>query len=95
MTLIYTPAADAGYGGRIVTIKAYDMDDDSYKNIPSYQVAGVGRNVNKRFIAIYPSDVQYDPNDATQAAEYKELYDHTRKISEGAANSPFYTQDSD
>lgn len=95
MTLIYTPAADAGYGGRIVTIKAYDMDDDSYKNIPNYHVAGVGRNVNKRFIAIYPSDVQYDPNDGTQEAEYMELYDHARKIGEGAANSPFYTQDSD
>ena len=34
----------------------------------------------------------HDPEDA---AEYVELFDHVKKIGEGAANSPFQTADSD
>ena len=89
-------AQQEGNGGRLVTVKAYDIDDNSYEQLPvPYQVAGVGKNVNKRFIAIYPSDVQYNPGDATQAADYKDLYDYLKKIGEGAVNSPLQTQDSD
>ena len=84
-----------GYGGHLVTIKAYDLSDDSYTSLPSYSVAGVGRNANKRFIAIFPSDVQYDAGNSAQAARYQELFAHVKKIGEGAANSPFQTADSD
>lgn len=89
-------AQQEGYGGRLVTIKAYDIDDMSYEELPMpYHVAGVGKNVNKRFIAIYPSDVQYNFNDAEQSADYKELYDYLQKIGEGAVNSPLQTSDGD
>ncbi len=59
-----------------------------------YHVAGVDESLHKRFIAIYPSDVQYDPNNEQQAAEYKDLYDYLNKIGEGAVNSPLQTADS-
>lgn len=96
VTFYLLSAQQEGYGGRLVTIMAYDMDDKSYEDIPvPYQVAGVGKNVNKRFIAVYPSDVQYNFNDATQSADYKELYDYLKKIGEGAVNSPLQTSDSD
>ena len=88
-------AQESGYGGNLVTIKAYDLDDNSYEMLPSYSVAGVGRNVNKRFIAIFPTDVQWDHNDEDQEEDYRELYEHVHKIGEGAVNSPFRTQDSD
>ncbi|MBQ9020752.1 MAG: hypothetical protein IJ113_01885 [Eggerthellaceae bacterium] len=88
-------AQQEGFGGRLVSIVAYDIDDYSYENLPvEYHVAGVGQNVNKRFIAIYPSDVQFDPGDATQQADYKDLYDYLHKIGEGAVNSPFQVADS-
>lgn len=95
VTFYLWAAQQEGYGGRLVTIKAYDMDDDSYKNIPSYHVAGVGKNVNKRFIAIYPTDVQWNHDDAAQEADYKDLQTYLQKIGEGAVNSPLKTADSD
>ena len=91
---LYT-AQQEGYGGRLVTISAYDMDDNSYEQLPMpYQVAGVGKNVNKRFIAIYPSDVQYNFNDEQQSADYMELFDYLKKIKEGASDSPLQLSDS-
>ena len=84
-----------GYGGHLVTIKAYDLDDDSYLSLPSYSVAGVGKNVNKRFVAIFPTDVQFDSSNSAQSARYHELLDYVQKIGEGAVNSPFQTSDSD
>lgn len=88
-------AKQEGYGGHLVTIKAYDMDDTSYENLPNYHVAGVGRNVNKRFIAIYPTDVQWNTNDSTQDADYRDLQTYLQKIGENAVNSPLQTADGD
>lgn len=84
-------AKQEGYGGHLVTIKAYDMDDDSYEDLPSYHVAGKGKNVDKRFIAIYPTDVQWNMEDADQTTDYRDLFDYLQKIGEGAVNSPLQT----
>ena len=82
---------NSGHGGHLVTIRAYDANDNSYENIPHYAVAGTGSQSGKRFVAIFPTDVQYDGGNSTEASHYRELYDHVRKIGEGAANSPFAT----
>ena len=96
VTFYLFSAQQEGDGGKLVTIKAYDIDDNSYEELPmEFHVAGVGQNVNKRFVAIYPSDLQYNPQDSQQAADYRDLYDHLHKIGEGVANSPLYTSDSD
>ena len=87
-------AKEDGYEGDLVTIKAYDMDDDSYMDLPSYHVAGIGRNVDKRFVAIYPTDARWNSLDSEQADRYKELQEHLQKIGEGAANSPMQFEDS-
>ena len=93
---IYLKAArDDGYEGNLVTIMAFDPEDTSYEEFPSYSVAGTGQNVNKTFIALFPTDVQYNPEDADQQADYEELYTHVKKIAEGMADSPFQTKDSD
>lgn len=95
VTFFLTAAQKGEFGGRLVTIKAYDEDDNSYEQIPvPHQVAGVGKNVNKRFVAIYPSDVQFDFNDEQQTADYKELFDYLKKIKEGAEDSPLQLSDS-
>ncbi len=96
VTFYLFSAQQEGYGGRLVTIKAFDLDDTSYEEFPmEVHVAGLGQNVNKRFVAIYPSDLQYNPQDSQQAADYKDLFDHLHKIGEGAVNSPLQTSDSD
>lgn len=92
---VYLPARDAGFGGRLMSIKAYDLNDDSYRNIPSYHIAGVGPNVNKRFVVIYPTDLQCDSNDAAQMEKYKQLHEYVLKINEGSGDSPLQTADSD
>ncbi|MDO4345033.1 MAG: hypothetical protein Q4C50_09550 [Eubacteriales bacterium] len=68
LIIYYTPAKDAGFGGRVVTIKAYDWADNSYEDIPEYSIAGL--DSEKKYVAIFPTDLQYDPSDSTQEAEY-------------------------
>ena len=93
VTFYLWSAQQEGYGGELVTIKAYDLNDDSYKNLPSYSDAGVGGNVNKRFVAIFPTDAPWNTNDATQTADYKDLSEYLHKIGAGAVNSPLVTSD--
>ena len=88
-------AREDGFGGDLVTIMAFDPEDTSYEEFPSYSVAGTGKNVNKVFIALFPTDVQFNPEDADQQAAYEELYTHVHKIAEGMVNSPFQVADSD
>ena len=92
-SIIYTPGKNAGYGGHLVTIKAYEPGDTSYEQLPSYHVAG--RNADKVFIAIYPTDVQWDMNNKSQGERFRDISDYLQKIGEGAVNSPFQTADSD
>ncbi|MDO4868679.1 MAG: hypothetical protein Q4A65_00095 [Bacillota bacterium] len=89
VTVYYMPAESAGFGGELVTIMAMNMDDTSYEEFPDYAIAGESESLGKRFIAMFPTDLQCDPEDETQSAEYPELLDHVKKISMGAADSPF------
>lgn len=94
VTFYLFSAQQEGYGGRLVTIRAYDIDDDSYLQLPSYSVGGVGGRTNKRFVAEFPTDVQWNGEDAQQDADYRDLSDYLHKIGEGAVNSPLTTADS-
>ena len=94
VTFYLFSAKQEGYGGRLVTIRAFDIDDSSYEQIPSYSVAGVGSRTNKRFVAEYPTDVQWNGEDSAQDADYRDLSDYLHKIGEGAVNSPLATGDS-
>ena len=93
--IIFVPGKNAGYGGKLVTIMAYDPDDKSYESKPDYHVAGTGRNSGKRFVAVYPTDQQVSPEFESVVIRYNELKDYLYKIGEGAVNSPLQTADSD
>ena len=95
VTFYLWAAKQEGYGGKLVTIRAYDLNDNSYEQLPSYHVAGVGKNAGVRFIAEYPTDVQWNGQDAGQDADYRDLQAYLQKIGEGAVNSPLQTADSD
>lgn len=97
VTFYLFSAQQEGYGGKLVSIIAYDLNDDSYKQLPSYHEAGITTNSNVRLIAEYPTDVQWNHSDASQEADYKDLQAYLQKIGAGAGavNSPLQTGDSD
>ena len=72
LEIIYEPAAKSGFGGNVVTIMAYDWSDNSYTEFPDWALAG--SDADKKYIALFPTDVQFDPNAPTQAEEYHELF---------------------
>ena len=89
VSVYYMDAESAGFGGNLVSIMAMPLDDTSYEDFPDYAIAGESEALGVRFIALFPTDVQYDPEDETQTEEYSELLDHVKKIDKSAANSPF------
>lgn len=83
--IIYVPAALSGYGGHLVTIAAYPAGDTSYQEAPSWTLAGEADGL--QYVAFFPTDVQFDTNDCTQAEEYPALLDYLEKI--GTPDAPF------
>lgn len=73
--IFYSPARQAGYGGNLVTLEAYDWGDSSYGDLPSYQVAGLSEN--KIYVAVFPTDVQYGPD---QEEGYRRMLSYVKKM---------------
>lgn len=91
VSIYYPPAREAGYGGHVVTIKAYDWGDNEYEELPGWSVAGVDNE--KKYIAVFPTDVQFDPGDSVQASEYGRLLKVAQRMDcedeELAKDNPF------
>ncbi len=77
---------DSGMGGWLGTITWYDEGDDSFKDLPSFADAGTAGG--KRIIVVYPTDVQYDPENAQASEEYRVVLQQFEKIREGGGESP-------
>lgn len=71
LEIFHKSARDSGYGGWVVTIIAYDWEDDSYEQFPSWALAGT--SADKKYIVQFPTDVQFDSQDSTQSSEYREM----------------------
>lgn len=91
ISIYHTQARVDGYGGHVVSIKAYDWGVNDYEEFPSWSVAGL--NEEKKFIAIFPTDVQVNPEDSVQTREYNRLMDAVNRIDcedeELAKENPF------
>ena len=88
--IYYEPAYRAGFGGNLVTIQALDWGDNSYEDAPSYTIAGLSGD--KKYIAFFPTDVQYDVD---QADGYSRMSEYVRRIDsseEAAKDNPFFCQ---
>ncbi len=77
---------DAGCGGKLLTLIAFEPEDDSYKGFPHYSV--VGESGGKVYIADYPSDVQADMEVEEHMKQYETVYAEVNKIEAKAADSP-------
>lgn len=87
INLYYAPAYQSGNGGLLVSIQAFDWGDNSYEDLPHYTVAGLSED--KKYIAVFPTDVQFD---SKQAAGYNRMFEYVQRIDirEGKAeNNPF------
>lgn len=74
--------AEAGFGGRLFTIGCYPFGaEDMWYELPSYDE--IGESFSGKFIALYPTDVQYDSTDGTLTDMYKTLADDVPDILRG------------
>lgn len=71
LKIYHSGAKKDGFGGTVLTIMAYDWGDNSYEEFPSWAVAG--SSADKKYIAVLPTDVQFNPKDSVQASEYREM----------------------
>ncbi len=67
VTFVNTENEDAGYGGTLVTIARYTMDED-ISFLPNYQIIATDSDYD--YIAVFPTDTQYD----SISAERSDLY---------------------
>lgn len=82
--IVHYPSRDAGYGGNVVSIMAYDKDDDSYNILPHYTVAGESKD--KIYIACFPTDVQFSRE--TEKG-WRQLSEFMQQIDVDDADNPF------
>ena len=82
--IVHYPSRDAGCGGNVVSIMAYDKDDDSYEILPHYTVAGESRD--KIYIACFPTDVQFSRETEKGWRQLSEFMQH---IDVDDADNPF------
>lgn len=80
--------------GLVMTIRAYDLEDSTYKSFKDYegydyQIAGIGKN--KRYVVLF-KDNAYKADNAKKQKEYDSLVDYAHKIDsskKGKKNNPF------
>lgn len=77
---------EAGCGGRLFSLVAFEPDDTSYENLPHFSV--VGEAGGKVYVAEYPSDVQADIEVEEHMEQYQTVYAEVSKIESKAADSP-------
>lgn len=86
ITIYNIASREAGVGGRLVSIIAYDLEDKEYEMLPSYSV--IGESGGKVYVAEYPTDVQFDHENAQTEADYRAVYEEVNRIRDGGSDSP-------
>lgn len=87
LRILHQPSQQAGCGGSLVSIRAFDEGDDSYVELPDFQIAGTGGG--KTYVAIFPTDVQADVQNERNTEEYNRLLHYMRRIDADNADNPF------
>ena len=82
---IYSNKSRDNFGGRLMSVVAFDPDDVSYEPTP-YKV--IGEVSGKKIVATYASDVQYDPENEAAKNEYLTVFEETQTIQEGGKEGP-------
>ncbi len=86
ISFYYSKARDSGNGGFVFSIEAYEWGDDSYRDYPHYAYGALGED--KKYIVLFPTDLQYDFSDSVQMEEYQELQKFAEKINDQYEDNP-------
>lgn len=86
ITIYNTALYEANRGGKLVTILAYDVGDESYDVLPEYNI--VGESGGKVYIAAYPTDMQYDSSNKKAVANYLAVFDEVTRLMEECPDCP-------
>lgn len=77
MTFYNTENDVAGYGGLLLSICRYAPGEE-YQNIPNYRV--LSETDAYTYLAVYPSDVQFDYYDTDLTSLYQEMAEDAETI---------------
>lgn len=84
---IYNDASrNAGSGGALVTIMAFSPDDREYESFPDYSI--IGESEGLKYVAVYPTDVQFDPENRQAMEDYQAVMEEVNKIRSCNTDSP-------
>ena len=84
---IYNEASkNTGSGGALVSIMAFSLNDAGYKAFPDYSI--IGETEGMRYIAVYPTDIQFDPENKQAMEDYQAVMQEINKIRNNDAESP-------
>ena len=84
---IYNEASkNAGSGGALVSIMAFSLNDAGYKAFPDYSI--IGETEGMRYIAVYPTDIQFDPENKQAMEDYQAVMQEINIIRNNDAESP-------
>ena len=87
LEIYYTRAHDSGYGGNLVMLMAFDWGENGYESFPNYKIASLTED--KKYIAVFPTDLQYNSEDSVQAEEYARLRQWASNIDQNNSSNPF------
>lgn len=91
LRIYHLPSANAGCGGSLVSIRAFEPGDDSYMEYPSWKMAG--ESGSKKYVAVFPTDMQADPQNPEGMEEYRRLFTYVQHIGTDNADNPFTVLD--
>ena len=74
----YSKALEAGYGGRVFTLEAFDWGDNAYADIPASFVAGLSED--KKYVVYLATDLQYDSGSPLQREQYAEMRSYAESL---------------
>ncbi len=74
----YSKALEAGYGGRVFTLEAFDWGDNAYADIPASFVAGLSED--KKYVVYLATDLQYDSGSSLQREQYAEMRSYAESL---------------
>ena len=86
ITIYNTALYEANRGGKLVTILAYDAEDESYDVLPEYNI--IGERGGKVYIAAYPTDMQYDSSNKNAVTDYLALFEEVSRLMKDAPDCP-------
>lgn len=86
ITIYNKESKNSGSGGVLVSIMAFALEDARYKDFPDYSV--IGETEGMRYIAVYPTDVQFDPENNQAMEDYRAVMQEINKIRNNDAESP-------